>query len=127
MRAAQEIGLSKIASIFTGPLQSKVTVTYTMQTLLGNTETFEGEHGIQIVDVRILNIMNDSKSLNLLTANRREAYVSYITFRKAMLEHKGVLPLLVYLSTDPAVAKTINITDPVIPSSYNSYKRAILS
>lgn len=80
---------------------------------------------VHFVDVRIMDIVEDMTSLNLLAANSSVTYRRYIRVGKTMIKRQGVLPLLVKLAENAPLENTIGITYSDVSSIYVSSQEDI--
>lgn len=70
-------------------------------------KTFGENYFIRFVDLCMMNIVTDVMPSNVLSANPRATYSSYIRVVEKMKKHRIVLSLLVNLPSDAPAAKTL--------------------
>lgn len=108
--AAQEIKLSKKANILTAILRREISFNDIIRSVLNYEQTFEEVYAVSFVDACVLELVDDTMSLNFLAVNCKEAYDCYSSVVKTMIKNEGVLPLLVSIAMDAPAVKTLGIT-----------------
>lgn len=82
-----EIKLSQIANISTAFMRQEPMFIDTTNSPLSYSRVVEEEYVIRFVEVRTMDIVEDTTSSNFLDANSRATYVRFITIGQMLLMH----------------------------------------
>lgn len=102
--------MSRIAKISTVFVRRKPGFTNTIQSVLSYAQAFEQNFRMSFVDARVLDIIHDLTSSNLLAANSQVTYARKMRLANMTINEYGVLPLLVGLALNVPVVKTLGLT-----------------
>lgn len=82
------IKLSRIAKISTAIVRRKPSFSDKMQSLLRYARAHGEDYCATFFDVRILNIVEDVKSFNVLGSNYIATYIRYVLVHKMIIKHQ---------------------------------------
>lgn len=110
--SVQEINLSNIYNIFIVIFCRKSSTADTIRSVFHYARAIDKHDTVCFWNVCILNIVDDMILSNILGENSKATYARNIYVFKVKIKNKGALSLLVIISMDARVARSLSVTHP---------------
>lgn len=87
---AQAVKLSQVAKISTSISRHEATFTNAIHSLLRYAQEFEEDYGVNLVDARIMHVLNDMMSSSFVLGSNGATYILYINDGTIMTKYEAV-------------------------------------